>query len=96
MALRLVIGACSNEYVASWALQRMDDDLVRRTRREAAYLGKPPGRFVAEIVREFERTSDFAARANAARSIRGSDQPLLTGLRFILAHRASQYDWPPR
>src|SRR6516164_11100992 len=59
MALRLVIGACSNEYVANWALQRMDDDLVRRTRREAAYLGKPPGRFVAEIVRDFERTSDF-------------------------------------
>jgi len=72
MALRLVIGACSNEYVASWALQRMDDDLMRRTRREAAYLGKPPGRFVAEIVRDFERTSDFAARANAARSIRHS------------------------
>jgi hypothetical protein len=88
MALRLVIGACSNEYVASWALQRMDDDLVRRTRREAAYLGKPSGRFVAEIVRDFERTSDFAARANAARSIRASDQPLLAGLRFILGHRA--------
>ena len=41
MALRLVIGACSNEYVASWALQRMDDDMVRQTRREAAYRGKP-------------------------------------------------------
>ena len=31
-----------------------------------------------------------------ARSIRGSDQPLLDGLRFILAHGASQCDWPPR
>ena len=89
MALRLVIGACSNEYVASWALQRMDDDLVRQTRREAANVGKPPGRFVAEIVRDFERTSDFAARANAARSIRASDQPLLAGLRFILGHHAA-------
>ena len=88
MALRLVIGACSNEYVASWALQRMDDDLARRTRREGAYLGKPPGRFVAEIVRDFERNSDFTARANAARSIRRSDQPLLAGLHFILGHRA--------
>jgi hypothetical protein len=96
MALRLVIGACSNEHVASWALQSMDDELATQTRREAEYQGKPPGRFVAEIVREFERTSDFAARANAARSIRGSDQPLLAGLRSILAHRASQYDWPPR
>ena len=38
----------------------------------------------------------FAARANAARSMRGSDQPVLAGLRFILAHRASQCDWPPR
>ena len=89
MALRLVIGACSNEYVASWALQRMDDDLVRRTQREAAYLGKRPGRFVAEIVRDFERTSDFAARASATRSIHQSDQPLLAGLRFILGHRAA-------
>ena len=88
MALRLVIGSCSNEYVASWALQGMDDDLARRTRREGAYLGKPPGRFVAEIVRDFERNSDFTARANAARSIRRSDQPLLAGLRFILGHRA--------
>jgi len=90
MALRLVIGACSNEHVASWALQSMGGELATQTRREAACQGKPPGRFVAEIVRDFERTSDFAARANAARSIRGSDQPLLAGLRFILAHRASQ------
>ncbi len=67
MALCLVIGACSNEHVASWALQRMDDDLVRRTRREAAYRGKPPGRFVAEIGRDFEQTSDFAAQAAASR-----------------------------
>ncbi|HZZ59997.1 MAG TPA: hypothetical protein VFE63_02325 [Roseiarcus sp.] len=88
MALRLVIGACSNEHVAGWALQSMGGDLARQTRREAAREGKPPGRFVAEIVRDFERTSDFAARANAARSMRGADQPLLAGLRFILARRA--------
>ena len=88
MALRLVIGACSNEHVASWALQSMGDELAAQTRREAACQGKSPGRFVAEIVRNFERTSDFASRANAARSIRGFDQPLLAGLRFILAHRS--------
>ena len=96
MALRLVIEACSNEHVASWALQSMGDELARQTRREAVRQGKAPGRFVAEIVRDFERTSDFAARANAARSIRGSDQPVLAGLRFILARRASQFGWPPR
>ena len=39
MALRLVIGACSNEHVASWALQWMGDDLVTQTRREAACQG---------------------------------------------------------
>jgi hypothetical protein len=87
MALRLVLGACSNEYVAGWALQSMDGELATQTRREAARQGKPPGRFVAEIVRDFERTSDFAARANAARSMRGADQPLFAGLRFILARR---------
>ena len=92
MALRLVISACSNEHVASWALRSMGDELATQTRREAACQGKPPGRFVAEIVRDFERTSDFAARANAARAMRGSDQPLLAGLRFMLAHRASQHD----
>jgi hypothetical protein len=66
MALRLIIGACSNEHVAS---------LPR-----SCLPSKPPGRFVAEIVRDFERTSHFPARANAARSIRRSDQPLLAGL----------------
>ncbi len=97
MALRLVIGACSNEYVANWALQSMGDELARQTRREAASQGTPPGRFVAAIVRDFERTSDFAALANAARSMRGADQPLLAGLRFILAHRAlNTRDEPPR
>jgi hypothetical protein len=88
MVLRLVIGACSNEHVAGWALQSMGGELATQTRREAARRGKPPGRFVAEIVRHFLRTSDFAARAKAARSMRGADQPLLAGLRFILAHRA--------
>ena len=90
MALRLVIGACANEYVGGWALQSMGDELATQTRREAARQGKPPGRFVAEIVRDFERSSDFAARANAARSTRGADQPLLAALRFILAHRAAR------
>jgi hypothetical protein len=96
MALRLVIGACSNEHVATWALQSMGDELAKQARREAARQGKPPGRFVAEIVRDFERASDFADRANAARSIRASDQPVLAGLRFILARRASQCGWQPR
>jgi hypothetical protein len=90
MALRLVIGACSNEHVAGWALRSMGGDLATRTRRGAARQGKPPGRFVAEIVRDFEHTSDFTARANAARSMRGADQPLLSALRFILARRRSQ------
>jgi hypothetical protein len=97
MALRLVIGACSNEYVANWALRSMGGELATQTRREAARQGKPPGRFVAEIVRDFERASDFAALANAARSMRGTDQPLLAGLRFILAHRAlNRRPEPPR
>jgi hypothetical protein len=96
MALRLVIGACSNEHVATWALQSMGDELAKQTRREAARQGKPPGRFVAEIVRDFEQASDFSDRANAARSIRESDQPVLAGLRFILARRASRCGWPPR
>jgi hypothetical protein len=90
MELRLVIGACSNEHVASWALQSLDDDLATRIHREAAHQGKPPGRLVAEIVRNFERTSDFATRASAARSLRGSEQPVLSGLRFILAHREAR------
>jgi hypothetical protein len=93
MSLRPVIGACSNEYVAGWALQSIGKELATQTRREAARQGKPPGRLVAEIVRGFARASDFAARANAARanaarSMRGADQPLFAGLRFILAHRA--------
>ncbi len=96
MSLRLVIGACSNEYVASWALQSRGEELATQTRREAARQGKPPGRLVAEIVRGFERTSDFAARANAARSMRGADQPLFAGLRFILAHRALNMCEEPR
>ena len=81
MELRLVIGACSNEHVASWALQSMDDELATRTRREAACKGKPPGRFIAEIVRDFERTSDFAARASAARSTGMSRREGIFGLR---------------
>ena len=39
MELRLVIGACSNEHVASWALQSLDDDLATQIHREAAHQG---------------------------------------------------------
>ena len=60
---RRFLWACTNEYVAGWALQSMGDELATQTRREAARQGKAPGRFVAEIVRDFERTSDFAASA---------------------------------
>ena len=59
MALRLVIGACSNEHVASWALQSMGDEFATQTRREAARKTNPLDGTVTLPCEERERSRPY-------------------------------------
>ncbi len=53
---------------------------------EAARREIPCGRYVAQSVRYFERTSDLRVWSAAEHVMHSSEQPILAGLYFILDH----------
>ena len=86
MKLRLLIHTCSNEHVARAAVRSLGGELAARVAREADRCGKSVGAYVADILRDFERSSDLTVWGQAERSSRDADQPLLAALYFVLDH----------
>ncbi len=86
MKLSDVIHACSNGEVAEAALMSIGGAFAKVVTTEAASRGVPRGRFIAQLVGEFERNAGTCVWARAAQAMRGADQPVLVGLYVILAH----------
>ena len=86
MRLREVIHACSNDKVAEAALVSLGGAFAKIVAVAAARRCLQQGRFVAELVRDFERHAGTCVWAQAEQAMRGADQPVLVGLYVILAH----------
>ena len=86
MRLREVIHTCSNDKVAEAALVSLGGAFAKMVAVAAARRGLPQGRFVAELVRDFQRHAGTCVWAQAEQAMRGADQPVLVGLYVILAH----------
>jgi hypothetical protein len=84
MKLRLVIHTCSNKHVAQAALMSIGGELARRVAIEAARRGCSSGSYVAKALLDFEQGSDLTNWAAAEQVTHGADQPILSGLYFIL------------
>ena len=77
---------CSNDKVAEAALVSLGGAFAKIVAVAAARRGLPQGRFVAELVRDFERHAGTCLWAQAEQAMRGADQPVLVGLYVVLAH----------
>jgi len=84
--LREVIHTCSNDKVAEAAVVSLGGAFAKIVAVAAARRCLPQGRFVAELVRDFERHAGTCVWAQAEQAMRGADQPVLVGLYVILAH----------
>jgi hypothetical protein len=79
-----IFHSCSHEKVAQAAVASIGGAFADRVRQVAAVRGLTPGAFAASAVRRFDRTASGDARDILRRALRGTDQPLLHGLRLIL------------
>ena len=79
-----IFNSCAHEKVAQAAVACIGGVFADRVRHVAAVRGLTPGAFAANVVRRFDRTASGDARDILRRALRGSDQPILHGLRLIV------------
>ena len=76
---------CSNPHLARAALVSIGGHFADDFAREASRNNSSPGAHAAMIVKAFADSATSDDRADVWRAARGSDQPILSGLRHILA-----------
>ena len=87
MIVREIVLTCSNPDVARAAVASIGGDFARRFSREAAKRNLTSGVFAAGLVRRFSRQAGHGDWEGVGEATRGADQPILSGLRYILERR---------
>ena len=86
MIVREILRTCSNPHVARAAVASIGGDFARRFTRDAAKRNLTSGLFAAGLVRRFSRHAGERDWVGVGEATRGADQPILSGLRYILEH----------
>ncbi len=84
MIIREIVLTCSNPHVARAAVASIGRDFARRFSRDAAKRNLTSGVFAAGLVRRFSRHAGDGDWVGVGEATRGADQPILSGLRYIL------------
>ncbi len=92
--LREIVRTCSNAHVARAALASIGGEFARWFAANASRRDIPTGVLAAELVRDFALRADDEEKESVNEVVRGADQPILAGLRYILdrALRAEEDD----
>ena len=83
-ALREIGRTCSNPHVARAALVSIGGEFARRFAADASRCDLPSGVLAARFVSAFAENADDEDWRRVAAATRGADQPILSGLRYIL------------
>jgi hypothetical protein len=84
MIMREIVCTCSNAHIAGAALASIGGDFARDIAVAARRRDMPPGVLVANLVKDFARGAAAEEWKAADQAARGADQPILSGLRFIV------------
>ena len=84
-ALREIVRTCSNVHVARAALASIGGEFAARFADDASRCDLPSGVLAARMVRAFAIHAAEDERRRVEAVARGADQPVLVGLRYILA-----------
>ncbi|MGD1036489.1 MAG: hypothetical protein ABR878_04695 [Roseiarcus sp.] len=84
--VREIVRTCSNAHVARAALASIGGDFARRFAADAARRDLSSGVLAARLVRAFAMNAEDAEWEEVDDATRGADQPILSGLRYILDH----------
>jgi hypothetical protein len=85
MVVDEIFRTCSNPHLARAALASIGGEFCRRFASEASRNNSSPGAHAALIVQTFAESASRDDRDEVWRAARGADQPILAGLRHILA-----------
>ena len=91
MIVREIVLTCSNPHIARAAVASIGGNFARRISRDAAKRNLTSGVFAARLVRRFSRHARDRDWMGVDEATRGVDQPILSGLRYIL-ERGSNLD----
>ena len=84
MIIREIVRTCSNPHVAHAAVASIGGDFARRFSSDAEKRNLTSGLFAAGLVRRFSRHAAERDWEGVGEATRGADQPILSGLRYIL------------
>jgi len=84
MIVREIVHTCSNVHVARAALASIGGDFARYFAAKASSRNLPAGVLAAEIVKDFAHSAAEEEWDGVDEAARCSDQPILSGLRYIL------------
>ena len=84
MIVREIVVTCSNAHIARAAVASIGGDFARRLARDAAQRQLSSGVFAAGLVRRFSVRAAESDWEGVDEATRGADQPILSGLRYIL------------
>ncbi len=87
MMLREIVHTCSNVHVARAALASIGGEFAACFADQASRTNVSAAVLAARIVREFSATAAEAEWDGVDQAVRGADQPILSGLRYILSQR---------
>ncbi len=94
MIYREIVHTCSNSYVADAALISIGGDIARAVADKASRHSMSRGAYAAKLVQEFAVRADDGDQRGVLAAARGSEQPILSGLQYILA-RGVGMERPP-
>jgi hypothetical protein len=85
MILREIVHTCSNVHIARAALASIGGDFAAHFTAKASRHNLPAGVLAARIVKEFSIKAADEEWEGVDEAVRGADQPILSGLRYILS-----------
>jgi hypothetical protein len=87
MVVREILHTCSNVHVARAALASIGGDLAARVRDRARHANLTGGALVVHLVKDFKRQAADEDWDGVDLAAHGADQPILSGLSYILGNR---------
>jgi hypothetical protein len=84
MLYREIVHTCSNSEVARAAVKSIGGDFAREFAADASQRQLSSGVWAANLVKQFADKADEVELQGVIAAAHGSDQPILSGLRYIL------------
>jgi hypothetical protein len=94
MILQEIVHTCSNPHVARAALASIGGDFAADFAASASRRNMPVGVLAACLVTEFSIKAAEPEWDGVDEAVRGADQPILSGLRYILSHALREKNNP--